>query len=99
MCLSCAERQWDICCIVFSDILSSENIECCIGLHSQQVRKEVTFTEQRIFTRLLVFFFCFFFFNFLATLQVCGTSLTRDGTNVPALEAYSLNHWTTREVP
>ena len=86
MCLSCAERQGDICCIVFSDILSSEYIECSIGLHSQQVRKEVTFTEQRIFTQCWVFFF-FLLLNFLATLRVCGTSLTRDGTNVPCIRS------------
>ena len=72
MCLSCAERQGDICCIVFSDILSSENIECCVELHSQQVRKEVTFTVQRIFTRCCLFCFVLFL-NFFATPQACGT--------------------------
>ena len=27
------------------------------------------------------------------------SSLTKDGTHNPALEAQSLNHWTAREVP
>ena len=41
------------------------------------------------------------FFQFLA---IPGStwdlsSLTRDGTHIPAVEARSLNYWTTREVP
>ena len=30
--------------------------------------------------------------------MACRTSPTRDGTCAPAVEAQSLNHWTTREV-
>lgn len=89
MCLSCAERQWDICCIVFSDILSSENIKCCVALHSQQVRKEVAFTDQRIFTRCCFFFFVCFVLKFFC--HSAGmwdfSSLTRDGTNVPCIRS------------
>ena len=42
-----------------------------------------------------------FFFFFCHTTQHVGSlsSLTRDQTLTPALEAQSLNHWTAREVP
>ena len=45
--------------------------------------------------------FFFFFFFFLATLHSMWdlSSPTRYQTWAPALEVWSLNHWTTREVP
>ena len=49
--------------------------------------------------RVVVVFF--FFLNFLSLL--CGmqdlSSLTSDGTSAPAVEAWSVNCWTTGEVP
>ena len=27
------------------------------------------------------------------------STLTKDGTHTPAVEAWSLNHWTSREIP
>ena len=41
------------------------------------------------------------FFFFLAALSVLWdpSSLTRDGTWAPAVEAWSPNHWAAREVP
>lgn len=51
--------------------------------------------------RIRVVFVVFFFFNFLALL--CGmqdlSSLTSDGTSAPAVEVWSVNCWTTGEVP
>ena len=42
----------------------------------------------------------FFVFLFLAALCIMrNSSLTRDRTCAPAVEALSLNHWTAREVP
>ena len=48
-----------------------------------------------------LFVFCLFFFLFLASLHGIQdlSSLTRDRTHAPAVEAQSVNHWTAREVP
>ena len=47
------------------------------------------------------FLLLIFFFNLLATFLCMWdfSSLTRDRTLTPAAEAWSLNHWTIREVP
>ena len=44
--------------------------------------------------------FFFFFFNFWPHCTACGISVPRPGIEPmpPAVEARSLNHWTTREV-
>ena len=41
---------------------------------------------------------CVSFFFFLPHHMACGTSPTRDWTCASALEAWSFNHWTTREI-
>ena len=46
---------------------------------------------------LVVASFCFLLFG-CASWHM-GSSSTREQAHVPALEAWSLNHWTTREVP
>ena len=41
---------------------------------------------------------CVCFHCLAAPPMACGTSLTRDQTHAPAVEAWSLNLWTAKEV-
>ena len=52
----------------------------------------------RSLLNLLQYCFCFMFLFFWPKGMWDPSSLTRDQTHTPALEAWNLNHWTTREV-
>ena len=49
----------------------------------------------------IAFFVCLFVFNFLAYHAACGILVPQPGIEPrpPAVEARSLNHWTTGEIP
>ena len=63
----------------------------------------VSQTDVGLYFGSTMYFLCDFFFSFffLDTLQGIWdlSSLTRDQTMPPAMEARNLNHWTYREVP
>ena len=47
--------------------------------------------------RIYFIFMLFFFLIFGCT--ICGILVPQSGIKSPAVEAWSLSHWTTREVP
>ena len=59
--------------------------------------------KRHFFNNDLLFFLIekFFFVGGRLCHEVCGILVPRSGIELapPALEAWSLNHWTTREVP